>query len=368
MLQQGVVRALGTMSGTSLDGVDAAIIETDGVTINSFGPSAYRAYSSQEQSILRAHLGRWQNDDVASVAAVVEAAHLAVMAPLGPVDIAGFHGQTLAHDPGGRGTHQCGNGAVLSAQLGYPVAWDFRTADVEKGGQGAPLAPFYHFALTKWIGATEPLAFLNLGGVGNITWVDPRCVDPTDPAALLAFDTGPANAPMNDVMQARRSIGFDAGGVLAGQGQVNPAIISAFLDHPYFRQSVPKSLDRDTFAGLSTAVADLDDADAMATLAQAVVASVARAIDVCPHPPAQLLVTGGGRHNETLMSGLNEMLDCPVAAVESVGLDGDMLEAQAFAFLAVRVARGLPISSPNTTGVPQSSAGGRVAQAFKTAY
>ena len=127
-------------------------------------------------------------------------------------------------------------------------------------------------------------------------------------------------------------------------------------------------MDRDTFAGLSTAVADLDDADAMATLAQAVVASVARAIDVCPHPPAQLLVTGGGRHNETLMSGLNEMLDCPVAAVESVGLDGDMLEAQAFAFLAVRVARGLPISSPNTTGVPQLSAGGRVAQAFKTAY
>lgn len=358
MLKAGVVRALGTMSGTSLDGVDAAILETDGVTIAGFGPVAYRAYSAREQDILRAHLGRWPTDDIAPVAALVETAHIAVMAPFDAVDIAGFHGQTLAHDPGGRGTHQCGNGAVLARALGYPVAWDFRTADVQNGGQGAPLAPFYHFALAKWIGAAAPLAFLNLGGVGNITWVDPRCDDPTDPGALLAFDTGPANAPMNDLMQKRRGLSFDAGGELAASGRVDQAVVAAFLTDPYFSYPPPKSLDRDAFGHLTAAVADLSDADAMATLAQAVVASVAHALAACPVAPDRLLVTGGGRRNGFVMQGLAAAFKGSVLPVEDAGLDGDMLEAQAFAYLAVRTARGLPISSPQTTRVAAPLTGG----------
>lgn len=366
MLQTGVVTALGTMSGTSLDGVDAAILQTDGVRIYGFGPSDYRAYTAKQQEVLTSHLGSWQEDDSAHAAKIVKDAHIAVMQRFESVDIAGFHGQTLAHDPGGRGTHQCGDGQRLADALGYPVAWDFRTADVAAGGQGAPLAPFYHFALAKWIKADAPLAFLNLGGVGNITWVDPRCDDPADPDALLAFDTGPANAPMNDLMQARRSVAYDKDGALAASGHVDAAILSDFMAHPYFAKPVPKSLDRDAFHGLTKAVADLDDADAAATLAQAVVQSVTLACAACPTMPRQLLVTGGGRHNKTVMSGLADALACDVSPVEAVGLDGDMLEAQAFAYLAVRAARGLPISSPQTTGVPRPMTGGKIARPFKS--
>ncbi|MDP5362399.1 MAG: anhydro-N-acetylmuramic acid kinase [Paracoccaceae bacterium] len=362
MLQTGVMRALGTMSGTSLDGVDAAIVDTDGVTIHGFGPVAYRAYTAQERAVLRSALGLWPDDMIGPAQQIVEAAHLDVMKPFGAVDLAGFHGQTLAHDPGGRGTHQCGDGTVLAQALGYPVAWDFRSNDVAAGGQGAPLAPFYHFALAKWIGAKAPVAFLNLGGVGNITWVNPLAGDPSEPDALLAFDTGPANAPMNDLMQARRGVDYDADGALAGQGLADHAIIADFLAHPYFERTAPKSLDRDAFAGLITSVAGLAEADAMATLAEAVVQSVKKAVAICPSVPTQVLVTGGGRRNATVMTGLSRALECAVIPVEAVGLDGDMLEAQAFAYLAVRVARGLPLSSPQTTGVGAPLPGGKLAR------
>ena len=362
MLQANRVMALGTMSGTSLDGVDAAVIDTDGVQVFGFGAAEYRAYSADEHALLAAHLGRWPEDGVTQAAQIVEDAHLAVMQGFADVAIAGFHGQTLAHDPRGRGTHQCGDGARLAQNLGYPVAWDFRTRDVAQGGQGAPLAPFYHFALAKWLNADAPLAFLNLGGVGNITWINPAFADPTDAGALLAFDTGPANAPMNDLMMRRHSVGYDKGGALAATGVADDAVLGRFLAHPYFARKAPKSLDRDTFKGVSDDVAVLGDADALATLAQAVVDSVAIAVSLCPKPPAQLLVTGGGRHNMTVMSGLAKTLDCDVKPVEDMGLDGDMLEAQAFAYLAVRAARGLPLSSPHTTGVPMPVTGGRISQ------
>ncbi|SFR37823.1 anhydro-N-acetylmuramic acid kinase [Yoonia tamlensis] len=362
MLKSGIVRALGTMSGTSLDGVDAAVLETDGQVIAGFGATAYRPYTDAERAVLRAHLGRWQNDGVARCATVVESAHIAVMAPFEEIDIAGFHGQTLAHDPGERGTHQCGNGQHLADVLGVPVAWDFRSHDVASGGQGAPLTPFYHFALAQWIGATEPVAFLNLGGVGNITWVDPTRADPADDGALLAFDTGPANAPLNDLMQARLGLGYDADGQLAATGTVEDAIIQRFLNHPYFAQPAPKSLDRDAFAGLCADVAGLSDADAAATLTHAIVASTAQAFHLCPSPPARLLVCGGGRKNKTVMRGLAQVIACDVQTVEAAGLDGDMLEAQAFAFLAVRAAHGLALSAPGTTGVAVATSGGRIAK------
>ena len=362
MLQAKKYMALGTMSGTSLDGVDAAVVETDGEQIFGFGPTQYRAYEAAEQTVLAAHLGRWPDDGVTGATQIVEDAHLAVMKGFGGVEIAGFHGQTLAHDPAGRGTHQCGDGKRLAQALGYPVAWDFRTNDVSHGGQGAPLAPFFHYALAKWINADAPLAFLNLGGVGNITWVNPAHDDPAGPDALLAFDTGPAYAPMNDLMLQRRGVGYDKDGTLAAQGRIDTAVIARFMCHPYFARAVPKSLDRDAFAGLAKDVSELPDADAMATLAHATVQSVTQAVGLCPSKPAQLLVTGGGRHNKTVMAGLVQALDCDVKPVEAVGLDGDMLEAQAFAYLAVRVARGLPLSSPQTTGVPQPVTGGQLAQ------
>ena len=198
------VWALGTMSGTSLDGVDAAAICTDGERIEGFGPSAYRPYSAEERKVLRRALGAWPGGvGVSEAAAVIEAAHIDIMQGFEGVSLGAFHGQTLAHDPSGRRTHQAGDGKKVARALGLPVVWDFRSADIQLGGQGAPLAPFFHFACAKYLRAREPLAFLNLGGVGNITYVDPSFDKPDEPGAVMAFDTGPANAPVNDLMQAR---------------------------------------------------------------------------------------------------------------------------------------------------------------------
>ena len=361
MLKGGAVWALGTMSGTSLDGVDAAMLLTDGERIVEFGPTAFRPYSPAEQATIRAALGRWPGDaGVDAAAAVVETAHAELLSQFGAAALVGFHGQTLAHDPRGRGTHQAGNGAVLAEVLGVPVVWDFRSSDVALGGQGAPLAPFFHFGLAKRIGATAPLAFLNLGGVGNLTWVDPSKPGPESPGACLAFDTGPANAPVNDLLRSRRGLTQDTGGELAASGTPDAGIIADFLAHPYFLRMPPKSLDRNDFNALLTAVAPLRDADAAATLTRAAAEAVVRGTEHFPTPVERLLVTGGGRHNATLMADLAARLPCTVAPVESVGLDGDMLEAQAFAYLAVRVARGLPTSGPTTTGVMALVGGGQI--------
>lgn len=362
MLKGGPVWALGTMSGTSLDGVDAAMLLTDGERILDFGPSAFRPYSPAEQATIRAALGQWPGDpQVAEAAAVVETAHAELLSRFSGAEVVGFHGQTLAHDPRGRGTHQAGDGALLSHVLGLPVVWDFRSADVAMGGQGAPLAPFFHFACARRIGADQPLAFLNLGGVGNLTWVDPRQPSPETAGALLAFDTGPANAPVNDLMAARTGKDRDEGGATAAQGKVDDALIARFLDHPYFFKMPPKSLDRNDFhAALD--VAHLSVEDAAATLTAAAAAAVARGAEHFPTPVTRLLVTGGGRHNATLMGELAARLRCDVQPVEAAGLDGDMLEAQAFAFLAVRVARGLPTSGPTTTGVAGLIGGGQISR------
>lgn len=361
MLKGGAVWALGAMSGTSLDGVDAAMVLTDGLRVLEFGPTAYRPYTDAERATIRAAFGCWPGDaGVAEAAEVVENAHAEVLSRFSGVDLVGFHGQTLAHDPRGRGTHQAGSGAVLAEVLGLPVVWDFRTSDVAMGGQGAPLAPFYHHALARFIGADAPVAFLNLGGVGNVTWVDPRHGAAEAPGACLAFDTGPANAPVNDLMQARRGLAQDERGTLAASGLPDEGILARFLEHPFFYRMPPKSLDRNDFNAVLAAVSRLSDADAAATLTAAAARAVARGAEHFPTPVARLMVTGGGRHNATLMAMLADLLPCQVVPVEAAGLDGDMLEAQAFAYLAVRVARGLPTSGPGTTGVAAAVGGGQI--------
>ena len=360
---EGPVWALGTMSGTSLDGVDAALLHTDGAAIHGFGARGYRAYSEGERAVLRAALGRWPGEaGVAEAAAVVEAAHrelLAGMLAAAEVEVAlvGFHGQTLAHAPGLRGTHQAGSGQALAEALGVPVLWDFRSADVGFGGQGAPLAPFYHFACARWIGAVRPLAFLNLGGVGNLTWVDPALARPEEPGALLAFDTGPANAPLDDLTGGR-----DEGGALALSGRADEAVVGRLLEAGYFHRVPPKSLDRQDFQELFAAVEGMALADALATAVGFAAAAVAEGLVHLPAVPERVLVTGGGRHNRALMAALAARLPCAVEPVEAVGLDGDMLEAQAFAHLAVRVARGMPTSAPGTTGVAAPVGGGQISR------
>lgn len=356
----GVLRAAGAMSGTSLDGVDVAVIDTDGHDIMGFGTSGYREYTADERKVIAAGFGKWSGAEVQAATQVIEAAHLEVLRDFTDVDVIGFHGQTLAHAPRQQGTLQVGDGAALADALATPVVWDFRSADVELGGEGAPLAPFFHHACARYAGLTGPVAFLNLGGVGNLTWVDPAIAQPHADGALLAFDTGPANAPINDLMQSRLGLAYDKGGAVASKGTVETGALELFLAEPYFARMPPKSLDRNDFAEMVALVGELSDADAAATLTAMCAAGVAEAMEHCPRLPDRVLVTGGGRHNPVLMEMLAVSLDCPVAPIEDIGLDGDMLEAQAFGYLAVRVARGLPTSCSSTTGVRAAVGGGTV--------
>lgn len=350
----------GCMSGTSLDGVDVAMLHTDGEQIFDFGDSYFRPYVQHEQTLLRAQLGLWSASEDA--VELIEVAHAQALSQLKGFDLVGFHGQTFAHDPQGLGTFQAGNGAVLAEVTGVPVVWDFRSNDVQMGGQGAPLAPFFHHACARYINATDPVVFLNLGGVGNLTWVDPAIADPAQTGALLAFDTGPANAPINDLCMARLDEPYDENGDLAATGTVNAALLDRFMQHSYFAKMPPKSLDRNDFHDVLSQVEMLSDADAAATLTAMAAAGVAQGMEHCPSPPTRVLVSGGGSKNATLMAMIAAGVDCPVEPIEAVGLDSDMLEAQAFAYLAMRVTRGLPTSCATTTGVAAAIGGGRVSK------
>ena len=354
------MRALGLMSGTSMDGVDAAVLETDGEEIGAFGPSAFAPYPAADRALLREALGKWPGEPgLDAVEARVRAAHAAIVARFEGVGVIGFHGQTLAHAPRGRGTHQIGRGDLLARAAGVPVVWDFRTADVASGGEGAPLVPFFHFACARWIGAEAPVAFLNLGGIGNVTWVDPRRPAPAAPGALVAFDTGPGNALIDDFLRLRLGRPFDEDGAVAA-GRVHDAVLDGLARHPYIARKPPKSLDRQDFHPFLDRVAGLSTEDGAATLAALTVACVAEAARHFPEPATRWLVCGGGRRNRAIMAMLAQRTNGEVAPVEAMGLDGDMLEAQAFAYLAVRVLRGLPTSAPSTTGVRLPVSGGRI--------
>lgn len=357
------IRALGLMSGTSMDGVDAALIETDGETVAELGSSAFQPYTEAARAAIRSALGRWPGEaGVAEAEAAVRHAHAALAADFPGAEIIGFHGQTLAHEPAGRGTHQTGRGDLLARETGRTVVWDFRSADVASGGEGAPLVPFFHFACARRIGAEEPIAFLNIGGVANVTWVDPRAAAPDAPGALIAFDTGPGNALLDDFLRNRNGAAFDEDGATAAAGRADAAVLAALLRHPYLDREPPKSLDRLDFHQALEAVAPLSTEDGAATLAALTAACIAASARHFPEPPSRWLVSGGGRRNRTLMRRLAESTNLPVEPVEAAGLDGDMLEAQAFAFLAVRVVRGLPTSSPATTGARLPVSGGRISR------
>ncbi len=360
--------AVGLMSGTSLDGIDAALIDSDGA--GAVRPLAFRSepYDKAFRARLRALLaGRGAAPELAAEVAAVERAlterhSVAVQALLAEAGVAaaavalvGFHGQTLLHAPEARRTWQIGAGALLARLLGRPVVNDFRSADVAAGGQGAPFAPLFHAALVASAlpdPAARPVAVLNLGGVGNVTWIGPEGTPP------IAFDTGPGNALLDDWCAARAGLTCDLDGALAFAGTADPAALAALRAHPYFARPAPKSLDRDAFD--PAPVAGLSPADGAATLTEFTAASVADAVAQLPAPPKRWLVTGGGRKNPAMMLALRARLGVPVEAIEAIGWDGDALEAQAFAYLALRSRAGLPLSLPSTTGVPAPSTGGRL--------
>jgi len=357
-----IYTALGLMSGTSLDGIDAALLETDGEGVARPGPADTYAYDAAFRAQLHAVLGG--KGDVAAVEEELTVRHAAAVRRLldrwgrapATVDVIGFHGHTILHRPERGQTKQIGDGARLAADTGIDVVTDFRAADVAAGGEGAPFAPLYHAALAG--GLPRPVVVLNLGGVANVTWIG---ADGTPP---LAFDTGPGNALLDDWAGRHGGEPCDRDGRLARAGQADRAALEAMMRHPYFDRPPPKSLDRGAFD--PRPLKGLSPADGAATLVAFTASAVAAAARHFPAPPRCWVVTGGGRRNPALMAALEAALAGDVRVAEAVRWDGDALEAQAFAYLAVRSLKGLALSLPTTTGVPRPTAGGRLFRAVSS--
>jgi anhydro-N-acetylmuramic acid kinase len=352
------MRALGLMSGTSVDGIDLALIESDGERVFSFGPTLTVGYPDAVRRTIRAAFGAEHPDERTAAAeqAVTEAHVEAVRrwsaehgVELSAVDVIGFHGQTITHRPEKRFTWQIGDGERLAKALGVKVVNDLRMADVAAGGQGAPLVPIYHAALAHDL--PRPLAVVNVGGVANVTWIGAD-------GALLAFDTGPGNAPIDDWCARRAGLRFDTDGAIAASGKVDRARLERFSEHRYFARKPPKSLDRGDFndgwaEGLSVA-------DGAATLTRGTARAIALGARHFPLPATQWVIAGGGARNLTLLAAIAEETRGKVVTAASLGWDSDALEAQAFAFLAVRSLRKLPLTFPTTTGAPHPLTGGRL--------
>jgi len=340
-----------------MDGIDAALIETNGDEITDFGGSVEIPYDDTFRDQLRGLMGRKAEDDAETLAVAMELTRLhgvavnVLVAQSGlkqtDIGVVGFHGQTVFHDPAAGVTCQIGDGAELARMTGIRVVNNFRSADVAAGGEGAPLAPIYHVALSRPL--ERPVAILNIGGVANVTWVSPD-------GGAVAFDTGPGNALIDDWVRLKTNQMMDVDGQLARRGHVDQAVLDELLKHSYFDRPYPKSLDRDAFSFAALAYSSPEDG--AATLAAFTAQAVLKAAQQLPASPLQWLVCGGGRHNRVLMGNLRNALGVPVEPVEAVGWQGDALEAQAFAFLAVRSLYGLPISFPQTTGVTKPTAGG----------
>jgi len=367
------MRVLGFMTGTSLDAVDMAVIETDGEELLELGPAGEKKLDPSVRTLLEAAIadalklkeGDPTPPSFEAAAAAVAAEHIAAAEAfmiderLAPSDftVVGLQGQTVLHAPPGPDrpagrTIQLIDATAVAAGLGVPVVYDLRQDDILAGGQGAPLAPVYHAALARYSGLHTPMAVLNLGGVANLTLIK---ADGT----LEAFDTGPGVGMIDLLVQDRTDRRLDADGALARAGQVHERALAGYLSHAYFQQRGPKSLDRFDFS--LDRVGPLSLEDAAATLVAFTAEAVARGLKTCSEIPLRVVVTGGGRRNPALMAAIRERVQLPVLSAEDAHWRGDSVEAEAFAFLAARSMLGLPISFPGTTGVPEPMTGGRIA-------
>jgi anhydro-N-acetylmuramic acid kinase len=356
-------RAIGLMSGTSLDGVDVATIETDGIAhVKPLGFSYY-PYDDALRHQLRSCFGaRTPTADIQKAEHDLTMAHaqavLSFMAShyltKDDFDMIGFHGQTITHDPDHGFTWQLGDGELLARATGFKVIYDFRTADVAAGGQGAPLIPIYHWARAFSSRVSFPAAILNIGGVSNVTWLG------QEEGELLAFDCGSGNALIDDMVLKATGARFDKDGAIAKSGRADKDVLSRWLSHPFFDKAPPKSLDRDAW-DVKT-ISNYPLPDAVATLTEFTVASIINGARHFSTSAKEWYVTGGGRLNTAIMDGLRHGLRVPVYPVEHLGWNGDALEAEGFGYLAVRSALGLPLSYPTTTGVKTPQKGGKASE------
>ena len=359
-----LLTALGLMSGTSMDGIDVALIRTDGERQVERGPSRSFAYDVEMRDRLKVALAeaaaleeRTQRPgSLAAVEKEITERHAAAVAAFleetgtetGALDVIGFHGQTVLHRPEARLTVQLGDAALLARLTGCEVVSDLRAADVAAGGEGAPLASVYHRALASGL-PQRPVVFVNIGGVANVTWIGGE-------EEILAFDTGPGNALMDDWTARHTGRSCDENGELARSGTADEAVLRRYLAQPFFARPVPKSLDRGDFT--LEFVNGLDAATGAATLARVTAGAIALSRAWFKAPAALWVICGGGRRNRFLMELLAWHLDAPVVPAEAIGADGDSLEAEAWGYLAVRSLKGLPITFPTTTGGPRAMMGG----------
>jgi len=353
--------AIGVISGTSMDAIDVSMVTSDGLDDVVAGPGRSYPYDAGLRRRLLDLIKApeiAERDPLTALEEEVTDAHVAAIqrfrAEVGDaarqIDLVGMHGQTVFHRPQTRFTRQLCLGDRAAKMLGLDVVTRFRHADVALGGEGAPFAPLYHRALAARL--PQPVMVLNLGGVGNVTYIDGDLV--------IAFDTGPASALLDDFVLRRTGQPFDAGGALAATGHVDAALVSDWMTNPFFDRPAPKSLDRQEFHARATLVDRLSDADGAATLTDFTIKATVAALRHVPTAPKRWLVTGGGRLNQTYLRLLRAHLGVPVEPVEAVGWQGDFIEAQCFGYLAVRSVKGLPLSLPTTTGVPAPTPGGEL--------
>ena len=357
--------AIGLMSGTSLDGVDAALIKVEGGKTDSFGRAVFLPYHDDDKIIFKSALKEaallkkiCQNNPIINDAETrITALHIEAILILlaknnlqaGDIKVVGFHGQTILHMPDKALTWQIGLGGLLAKTIKIPVVNDFRTFDVLNGGQGAPLVPIYHLALMNSLkNPIYPAAVLNLGGVGNVTYISGA-----EPEEMIAFDTGAGNALLDDYVSLNGRGDMDVDGAFSASGRVNEKLLTRWLSHPFFTLKAPKSLDRNSFN--LTGLDEMLFEDSAATIAAFTCHSVKIAEGLFPEIPAVWYVTGGGRHNKFMMSLLQNLLEGRVKKIEEINGCGDRLEAEAFAYLALLILEERPISFPKTTGIDQNA-------------
>jgi anhydro-N-acetylmuramic acid kinase len=366
--------AIGLMSGTSMDGIDLAMLRTDGEGQVERGPSMFVPYEAAFRGRIetaldeaRAIVGREDRPgqlaalerDITERHAKAVGAFLRDGAPRwGEPDMIGFHGQTVLHRPQAGVTVQLGDGALLARLTGLPVVHDMRANDMRFGGQGAPLVPAYHAALAGTLpgpfAGRFPVVFVNIGGISNVTYV-PQRGDP------IAFDSGPGNTLIDQWVTREGGVPFDSDGVIASEGGIVQSVVERYLDSPFFEKAGPKSLDRNDFT-LDQAKG-LELADGARTLAAVSAEAILKSAEHMPETPRLWIVCGGGRKNPHIVADLRRgAVDADVVLAEDVGLNGDSMEAEAWAYLAVRAKKGLPLTFPTTTGCREAVTGGVTAR------
>jgi anhydro-N-acetylmuramic acid kinase len=361
--------AIGLMSGTSMDGIDVALLRTDGDALVERGPFLGVAYDPQFRGQLKLALEQAKAirkreerpGELVAIERELTLRHASAVREFltkndlepGDIDVIGFHGQTVLHRPDEALTVQIGDGTLLARETGISVVYDMRASDMTHGGQGAPLVPAYHAALAKRLGnAKLPVCFVNIGGISNLTYIGAD-------GAIIAYDSGPGNTLIDQWVETHAGIPFDQGGMIASEGRVIGELADRYLENPFFTAQKRRSLDRNDF--LPPAGHEAELADGARTLAYVAAASIIKSAGHLPVMPRLYVICGGGRLNRTLMKDLVELAarqNAGAISAEEASYDGDAMEAEAWAYLAVRSLEGLPLTFPGTTGARQAVSGG----------